>query len=122
MKRTALKRRSAKGQRYEDEYLEAAKVVLERAGGRCEIQAAHDCDGEATPYPHHRRLRSQGGDNSVDNLLAVCWSGHDWIHRVLPREEAERLGLILPRERPDRAYVGWKRAQGSGPFYNPLNR
>ena len=58
----------------------------------------------------------------MDNLMAVCFTGHHWIHRILPRAEAERLGLIVPREAPQSAYTGWKRVQGTGPFYNPNNR
>jgi len=31
--------------------------------------------------PHHRKLRSQGGQDTPDNLLAVCRRSHDAIHR-----------------------------------------
>lgn len=30
--------------------------------------------------PHHQLMRSQGGKDSLDNLIAVCRSHHDWIH------------------------------------------
>jgi hypothetical protein len=49
-------------------------------------------------------MRSQGGSNDIDNLLAVCFTGHIWIHRVLPRAEAERLQLLVPRETSEYPY------------------
>jgi len=106
MNRSTLKHRSPKHTDYEKEYRRNSQLVLERAGFRCEIQAAHDCDGYSTGYPHHRKLRSQGGSNSVDNLISVCFTGHNWIHRILPRAEAERLQLIIPRDAEESPYLG----------------
>jgi hypothetical protein len=103
-RRTAMSRRSAKGQSYHDEYIERALLVKRRSGGRCEIRAVHGCDGRASDFPHHRKLRSQGGSNSLDNLLDVCISGHYWIHRILPREHAEHFGLLIPREERETPY------------------
>jgi hypothetical protein len=103
-RRTRLKARSSSGEEYEEEYRQASILVENRARGRCEIRSTHDCDGISTGYPHHRKLRSQGGSNALDNLLAVCFTGHQWIHQVLPRAEAERLQLIVPRETPEYPY------------------
>lgn len=103
-RKTRIKPQSQRGAEYEAEYQAQIPVVNARSAGRCEILAAHDCDGVASPRPHHRKFRSQGGSNSVDNLLNVCWTGHNWIHRILPREWAEAFDLIVPREDPEHAY------------------
>ena len=31
--------------------------------------------------PHHVLRRSQGGKDTVENLIAVCRAHHDWIHQ-----------------------------------------
>lgn len=103
-RKVRVKPQSKKGAGYEAEYLAQIPFVNTRSDGRCEIQAAHDCDGLASSRPHHRKFRSQGGSNSVDNLLNVCWTGHTWIHQILPRERAEAFDLIVPREDPEHAY------------------
>ena len=103
-RRTRLAGRSAKGQDYEDEYLGMIPLVRERSGGRCEIACSHDCDGYAQEWPHHRKRRAQGGSNALRNLLDVCFTGHVWIHRTLPRAEAERLQLLVPRDVPEYPY------------------
>ena len=103
-RRKALRPHSEKGLDYHQEYINQALLVKRRSGGRCEIALHHPCDLRATDFPHHRKLRSQGGSNSLDNLLDVCATGHYWIHRVLHREEAEAYGLIIPREVPETPY------------------
>lgn len=42
---------------------------------------------------HHRRLRSQGGRHSLENLLLLCEACHTWAHRH-PRD-ARETGLIV---------------------------
>lgn len=97
-RKTRLKAHSAKGQAYQDEYRRVSEIVLARANYGCEIRAAHDCSGEASPWPHHRQLRSDNGPNTPANLLAVCFKSHPvWIHQMLTRAEAVELGLIIPR-------------------------
>lgn len=103
-RRTRLAGRSERGQSYQDEYLAMIPLVRARSRGRCEIRSSHDCDGFAQEYPHHRKLRKQGGSNSLDNLLDVCFTGHNWLHRDLPRAEANRLGLLIPRDTPEYPY------------------
>lgn len=66
-------------------------AVRARSGGRCEARTL-ECTGRAQ-HQHHRRLRSQGGDNTTYNLLDVCRACHDWIHGH-PAEAAGR-GFIL---------------------------
>lgn len=104
-RRRWIAKRSKKGHAYQQEYLRAIPLVTMRSGGLCEIAADHECDTWSTGYPHHRRLRSQGGSNdAARNLLDVCASGHRWIHRILPRKEAERLDLIVPRDVREHPY------------------
>ncbi len=31
--------------------------------------------------PHHVLRRSQGGEDTVENLISVCRAHHDWIHQ-----------------------------------------
>jgi len=47
------------------------------------------CHGRSQ-HIHHRRLRSQGGDNDFSNLLPMCWRCHDAVH-------ANQAGLIVGR-------------------------
>ena len=41
----------------------------------CELGCGRDA-----VHTHHRKLRSQGGDESADNLLRVCLECHTYIH------------------------------------------
>lgn len=51
------------------------------------------CAGRAD-HRHHRRLRSQGGTDDGANLLAVCFSCHEHIHRH--PWWARSWGLLVP--------------------------
>lgn len=53
-------------------------AVSERANGYCEVRT----DGCALRggHAHHRKRRSHGGENVLDNLLWVCVPCHDFIH------------------------------------------
>lgn len=44
----------------------------------CDVRA-EGCTGRAV-HTHHRKRRSQGGDGSPANLLAVCLNCHQQIH------------------------------------------
>ena len=59
---------------------EVAEVVNERAGGICELMSI---DARCTGYReqlHHRKLRSQGGEHTVENLVGICHRCHYWLH------------------------------------------
>jgi hypothetical protein len=104
-RKTRLKPHSQKGLDYQEEYRRQSFVVLARARERCEILTPHDCSGVATPWPHHRKARSQGGTNDTINLLACCANAHPrWIHDQLPWEIAVVLQLIIPRDVPEYPY------------------
>jgi len=54
------------------------ELLYARAAGRCEacgVRLEH-----SGMDPHHRKLRSQGGLDTPDNLLAVCRRSHAAIH------------------------------------------
>ena len=53
-------------------------MLMARADYRCEMRADERCDG--TLHRHHRMMRSQGGDNSLRNLMLVCEFHHRVIH------------------------------------------
>ena len=68
--------------------LSARRAVAARSGGVCEA-----CGAAAASHVHHRKLRSQGGDNSPENLLHCCHGCHQQIH--LNPERAYELGLLV---------------------------
>ena len=39
----------------------------------------------AQPHPHHKILKSQGGEDTEENLLTLCFKCHRWAHDN-PRE------------------------------------
>ena len=58
---------------------DAIRQVRARAAGSCEANAAPECSGRHD-HSHHRLLRSQGGRDTPENLLAVCSQCHWFIH------------------------------------------
>ena len=42
--------------------------------------------------PHHILRRSQGGQDSPDNLVTLCRAHHDWVHGN--PESSRNLGLL----------------------------
>lgn len=68
-------------------------VILERSEGLCELRIPNVCTGWANRSPHHRKLRSQGGQNTMSNLVAVCGPCHSHAH--LHRYLAFRFGWIV---------------------------
>lgn len=51
------------------------RAVAERSGGWCELHC-----GRRAEHQHHRRLRSQGGQHTLANLVALCGRCHTKIH------------------------------------------
>jgi len=64
---------------YESEFKRMRPVIRRRSHGQCEVRCSQACQGKAT-HVHHRKMRSQGGDNSEANLLHVCARCHLTIH------------------------------------------
>lgn len=42
--------------------------------------------------PHHIKRRSQGGLDTLDNLVSLCRAHHDWVHQHI--SEAIELGFL----------------------------
>ena len=98
MKRTKTKRLSE----FDAEFERMKPIVRARSGGKCEMKKFLDnvilqvgviqlidllildemvrgCTRRAT-HVHHRKYRSRGGTNSIDNLCDVCEPCHRFIH------------------------------------------
>ena len=70
-----------------------AETVLDRAGGYCEL-----CGRPGDLALHHRKLRSQGGEDEPANLVAIhhhCHNlGTNSVH--LNPAMAKKTGFIVP--------------------------
>jgi hypothetical protein len=73
--------------------------IKSRSKGWCEAQP---CVNRAD-HLHHRKMRSQGGDHSALNVLAVCSFHHQWIHDH-PAQSYENGWLVRSWDTP-RVYV-----------------
>ena len=51
--------------------------VFERDGGICQFPK---CGKYTKSPPHHVKLRSAGGNDSLDNLILLCNSCHNKVH------------------------------------------
>ncbi len=92
MKRVEITRRKTRRlSEYDQEFEVMKALVYERAGGACEAVAIATLYGEYVSgfldiacgkgvHVHHRKYRQRGGTNSLDNLMLVCWTHHEWIH------------------------------------------
>jgi predicted restriction endonuclease len=65
------------------------KEVEDRSGGNCEFPG---CFNVSTEF-HHRKLRSQGGKHTADNILDLCRIHHRAIHDN-PKVSYERGWLV----------------------------
>lgn len=50
--------------------------VLRRDGWRCQ-----SCGAPSNLAVHHKKLRSQSGDDSEQNLITLCTACHSIVHR-----------------------------------------
>lgn len=73
---------------------DAREDCARRARWLCEVAGLvpHECPGRGTEA-HHRRMRSQGGSDDMDNLLWVCGPAHRWIHAN--PEQSYRAGWLV---------------------------
>lgn len=70
MKRSPLKARSER-KRQEPMPDDVAQRVMRRSRGMCEL-----CGVKQATNLHHRKPRSQGGEHTVENLVALCGMGN----------------------------------------------
>lgn len=89
MKRSPLKRRSAKKKANDIEFAAVREVVLERDRG-CRLPMRHRCIGDL--HVHHITRRSQGGTNDPWNLVALCAWAHLWVHEH--PAQATEMGML----------------------------
>ena len=57
------------------QYRKLSKMVLKRDNKTCQ-----HCGCYTESPPHHVKHRSQGGDDSMDNLITLCWRCHRGVH------------------------------------------
>jgi hypothetical protein len=69
---------------------EVREAIWQRCGGLCEL-----CKESLKPgwHAHHRRRRSQGGDDSVTNVLALHGRCHDRVHGHV--DWSEQAGFLV---------------------------
>lgn len=77
---------------YNQEFREVSQAVTMRSRGRCEGGVPGVCQRQAV-HVHHRKLRKQGGENSLENCIHLCEACHTWAHGhpLLAKE----LGLLV---------------------------
>ena len=73
-------------------YAQARAEVIERSQGRCEVVLGTSaCTSQGT-QAHHIRRRSQGGQDTAENLIWICAAHHTWVHAN--PATAEHYGLL----------------------------
>jgi 5-methylcytosine-specific restriction endonuclease McrA len=77
-RRKRLKAHSERGLVYLEELMEMAPLVMARANYMCEVRL-EGCEYEIH-HIHHRLRRSQGGRNTMANLVGCCMECHARIH------------------------------------------
>lgn len=96
------------------------QAVIDRSGGICDLCGCHYT--VATQHVHHRKLRSRGGDDSMANLVAVCWSCHFSIHQspaqatawgfmVASWDDPAKVPILRHRKTWQQPGDGWRPAQ-----------
>lgn len=63
------------------------EVVACRDRGRCRV-----CNTKKSLQYHHLKFRSQGGEDTVENLLLLCFKCHEEVHkrRLFPTPNEEQ--------------------------------
>ncbi len=58
-------------------YERLREQVLRRDGWGCQ-----NCGSRLNLEVHHKEFRSQGGDDSEENLITLCAGCHSLVHRI----------------------------------------
>src|SRR6266540_237062 len=100
-------------------------LVRKRDGHRCQR-----CGISVVDVPsslHHRKLRSQGGQDTADNLIRLCGTGtlgcHAWVHAN--PAVARSQGFIVwridnPAEIPVETFQGWRYLLDDGTWISAI--
>ncbi len=64
-------------------YPQLCRQVLHRDGWRCQ-----SCGSASQLQVHHLRFRSALGDDDIENLITLCFSCHEKIHRSIGSRSA----------------------------------
>lgn len=72
--------------------------VRERDQHRCQFPVEEGAIiwrkcGRSTTHAHHRLRRSQGGPDTLENLILLCPEHHTWVHDH--PEESGEMGLLI---------------------------
>lgn len=92
LKRTRLNPIGKKGKAHRLRMDLLRPTVFARALWRCEFPGC----GSECHHAHHVLPRSRGGPDTLENLIAVCFTHHQWIHAH--PIDAGRLGLLRGRD------------------------
>lgn len=65
----------------------------------CEVMKRGVCTNQGFHW-HHRKLRSQGGEHTVENGLYICHACHEYIH-AHPKESYEKGWLVKSFGKPE---------------------
>jgi hypothetical protein len=76
------------------------ELLAQRSEGICEANI--DGCGQFATQAHHRKMRSQGGNNELTNLMHVCHGCHSKIHQF--PERSYGMGFLV-RSHEDPATV-----------------
>lgn len=71
----------------EDEYHALCKAILQRDNWKC-----RSCGMRSGVCCHHIVFRSQGGEDTPENILVLCSACHDGIHKDV---KYGQYGLVI---------------------------
>ena len=103
MKRSGIRKTSAKQKEWTEEWVEARRKALEAAEYVCEGKVGLMCSGPLVV--HHRRSRGVKDErtNAPANLMVLCSSCHDHIH-AFP-QWSRKCGYIVSKHADPAAVV-----------------
>lgn len=116
MKRTPLRRVSAKRLAAKPAWRHISALVQAREGSCCARCNTHAPIGYGAP--HHRRKRSQANDDSAFNLVWLCGTCNTgWVEDN--PTEATRLGWTVPHGVTPQEWPVWRTHQGVEGYFLP---
>jgi 5-methylcytosine-specific restriction endonuclease McrA len=74
----------------EEEYAALCKDILQRDHWKC-----RSCGSRNNLHCHHIIFRSQGGEDTMENILVLCSACHDGVHKDV-KDGQYALVIVLP--------------------------